>query len=141
MNRPATTGGSAMPVFTTLSDEVRASGTAHSASHVPIGSPMRRLIERRGAGDREGQHRDLDEVAASRRALASRLRRSPASACSPCAQGVMRLSSDFPRPGRRAARRTRATPKVADHLLPAGDRTKSSNAAAPAALTFGHLPG
>ncbi len=41
--RPATTGGSAIPVFTTLSTRWR-ERKRRSASHVPIGSPMSRLM-------------------------------------------------------------------------------------------------
>ena len=42
-NRPATTGGRAIPVFTTLSTTWR-DRNRDRASHVPMGSPMSRLI-------------------------------------------------------------------------------------------------
>ena len=44
MARPATTGGNAMPVFTTLRTTPRERNT-DSASTVPSGSPIRRLID------------------------------------------------------------------------------------------------
>ncbi len=62
-NRPTTTGGSAMPVLTTLTTSPRLRNR-DSASHVPIGNPISRLIAGRQAGDGERQERDLEEVAA-----------------------------------------------------------------------------